>query len=129
MKKTHKRSNGSNGKPLPPPPAKIMAEINGLIEETIRRIKCRNEQIQNLKRDVSTLQTFNSKLIEDVKAKEQMISALNERNSKMKNMALDILNKKIDADGKLLFWRTLAVLLLVSNIVCSVFALVDMLIK
>lgn len=129
MKKKHKRSNGSNGKPLPPPPAKIMAEINGLIEETIRRIKCRNEQIQNLKRDVSTLQTFNSKLIEDVKAKEQMISALNERNSKMKNMALDILNKKIDADGKLLFWRTLAVLLLVSNIVCSVFALVDMLIK
>ncbi|MBQ9740697.1 MAG: hypothetical protein IJV91_07145 [Kiritimatiellae bacterium] len=129
MKKKHKRSNGSNGKPLPPPPAKIMAEINGLIEETIRRIKCRNEQIQNLKRDVSTLQTFNSKLIEDVKAKEQMISALNERNSKMKNMALDILNKKIDADGKLLFWRTLAVLLLISNIVCSVFALVDMLIK
>ena len=129
MKKKHKRSNGSNGKPLPPPPAKIMAEINGLIEETIRRIKCRNEQIQNLKRDVSTLQTFNSKLIEDVKAKEQMILALNERNSKMKNMALDILNKKIDADGKLLFWRTLAVLLLISNIVCSVFALVDMLIK
>ena len=129
MKKKHKRSNGSNGKPLPPPPAKIMAEINGLIEETIRRIKCRNEQIQNLKRDVSTLQTFNSKLIEDVKAKEQMISALNERNCKMKNTALDILNKKIDADGKLLFWRTLAVLLLVSNIVCFVFALVDMLIK
>ena len=129
MKKKHKRSNGSNGKPLPPPPAKIMAEINGLIEETIRVIKCKNVEIINLKRDVSTLRTFNSKLIEDVKAKEQMISALNERNSKMKNMALDILNKKIDADGKLLFWRTLAVLLLVSNIVCSVFALVDMLIK
>ena len=129
MKKKHKRSNGSNGKPLPPPPAKIMAEINGLIEETIRVIKCKNVEIINLKRDVSTLRTFNSKLIEDVKAKEQMISALNERNTKTKNMALDILNKKIDADGKLLFWRTLAVLLLVSNIVCSVFALVDMLIK
>ena len=129
MKKKHKRSNGSNGKPLPPPPAKIMAEINGLIEETIRGIKCRNVEIINLKRDVSTLRTFNSKLIEDMKAKEQMISALNERNTKTKNMALDILNKKIDADGKLLFWRTLAVLLLVSNIVCSVFVLVDMLIK
>ena len=129
MKKKHKRSNGSNGKPLPPPPAKIMAEINGLIEETIRGIKCRNVEIINLKRDVSTLRTFNSKLVEDIKAKEQMISALNERNTKTKNMALDILNKKIDADGKLLFWRTLAVLLLASNIVCSVFALVDMLIK
>jgi hypothetical protein len=129
MKKKHKRSNGSNGKPLPPPPAKIMAEINGLIEETIRRIKCRNEQIQNLKRDVSTLQTFNSKLIEDMKAKEQMISALNERNSKMKNTALDILNKKIDADEKLLFWRTLAVLLLIVNIVCAVPALVNVFIK
>ena len=129
MKKKHKRSNGSNGKPLPPPPAKIMAEINGLIEETIRRIKCRNEQIQNLKRDVSTLQTFNSKLIEDMKAKEQMISALNERNSKMKNTALDILNKKIDADEKLLFWRTLAVLLLIVNIVCTVPALVNVFIK
>ena len=129
MKKKHKRSNGSNGKPLPPPPAKIMAEINGLIEETIRVIKCKNVEIINLKRDVSTLRTFNSKLIEDMKAKEQMISALNERNSKMKNTALDILNKKIDADEKLLFWRTLAVLLLVSNIVCSVFVLVDMLIK
>ena len=129
MKKKHKRSNGSNGKPLPPPPTKIMAEINGLIEETIRRIKCRNEQIQNLKRDVSTLQTFNSKLIEDMKAKEQMISALNERNSKMKNTALDILNKKIDADEKLLFWRTLAVLLLIVNIVCAVPALVNVFMK
>lgn len=129
MKKKHKRSNGSNGKPLPPPPAEIMAEINGLIEETIRGIKCKNVEIINLKRDVSTLRTFNSKLVEDMKAKEQMISALNERNSKMKNTVLDILNKKIDADGKLLFWRTLAVLLLVSNIVCSVFALVKVLIK
>ena len=125
MKKKHKRSNGSNGKPLPPPPAKIMAEINGLIEETIRGIKCRNVEIINLKRDVSTLRTFNSKLIEDMKAKEQMISALNERNSKMKNTALDILNKKIDADKKLLFWRTLAVLLLIVNIVCAVPALVN----
>ena len=125
MKKKHKRSNGSNGKPLPPPPAKIMAEINGLIEETIRGIKCKNVEIINLKRDVSTLRTFNSKLIEDMKAKEQMISALNERNSKMKNTALDILNKKIDADEKLLFWRTLAVLLLIVNIVCAVHALVN----
>ena len=125
MKKKHKRSNGSNGKPLPPPPAKIMAEINGLIEETIRVIKCKNVEIINLKRDVSTLRTFNSKLIEDMKAKEQMISALNERNSKMKNTALDILNKKIDADKKLLFWRTLAVLLLIVNIVCAVPALVN----
>lgn len=125
MKKKHKRSNGSNGKPLPPPPAKIMAEINGLIEETIRGIKCKNVEIINLKRDVSTLRTFNSKLIEDMKAKEQMISALNERNSKMKNTALDILNKKIDADKKLLFWRTLAVLLLIVNIVCAVPALVN----
>lgn len=125
MKKKHKRSNGSNGKPLPPPPAKIMAEINGLIEETIRGIKCKNVEIINLKRDVSTLRTFNSKLIEDMKAKEQMISALNERNSKMKNTALDILNKKIDADEKLLFWRTLAVLLLIVNIVCAVPALVN----
>ena len=126
MKKKHKRSNGSNGKPLPPPPAKIMAEINGLIEETIRGIKCKNVEIINLKRDVSTLRTFNSKLIEDVKAKEQMISALNERNSKMKNTALDILNKKIDADEKLLFWRTLAVLLLIVNIVCTIPVLVNM---
>lgn len=125
MKKKHKRSNGSNSKPLPPPPAKIMAEINGLIEETIRGIKCKNVEIINLKRDVSTLRTFNSKLIEDMKAKEQMISALNERNSKMKNTALDILNKKIDADEKLLFWRTLAVLLLIVNIVCAVPALVN----
>ena len=125
MKKKHKRSNGSNGKPLPPPPAKIMAEINGLIEETIRGIKCKNVEIINLKRDVSTLRTINSKLIEDMKAKEQMISALNERNSKMKNTALDILNKKIDADEKLLFWRTLAVLLLIVNIVCAVPALVN----
>lgn len=129
MKKKHKRSNGSNGKPLPPPPAKIMAEINGLIEETIRGIKCKNVEIINLKRDVSTLRTFNSKLIEDMKAKEQMISALNERNSKMKNTALDILNKKIDADEKLLFWRTLAVLLLIVNIVCAVHALVNVFMK
>ena len=129
MKKKHKRSNGSNGKPLPPPPAKIMAEINGLIEETVRGIKCKNVEIINLKRDVSTLRTFNSKLIEDMKAKEQMISALNERNSKMKNTALDILNKKIDADEKLLFWRTLAVLLLIVNIVCAVPALVNVFIK
>ena len=129
MKKKHKRSNGSNGKPLPPPPAKIMAEINGLIEETIRGIKCKNVEIINLKRDVSTLRTFNSKLIEDMKAKEQMISALNERNTKMKNTALDILNKKIDADEKLLFWRTLAVLLLIVNIVCAVPALVNVFMK
>ena len=129
MKKKHKRSNGSNGKPLPPPPAKIMAEINGLIEETIRGIKCRNVQIINLKRDVSTLRIINSKLVEDMKAKEQMISALNERNSKMKNTALDILNKKIDADEKLLFWRTLAVLLLIVNIVCAVPALVNVFMK
>ena len=129
MKKKHKRSNGSNGKPLPPPPAKIMAEINGLIEETIRGIKCKNVEIINLKRDVSTLRTFNSKLIEDMKVKEQMISALNERNSKMKNTALDILNKKIDADEKLLFWRTLAVLLLIVNIVCAVPALVNVFMK
>ena len=129
MKKKHKRSNGSNGKPLPPPPAKIMAEINGLIEETIRGIKCKNVQIINLKRDVSTLRTINSKLVEDMKAKEQMISALNERNSKMKNTALDILNKKIDADEKLLFWRTLAVLLLIVNIVCAVPALVNVFMK
>ena len=129
MKKKHKRSNGSNGKPLPPPPAKIMAEINGLIEETIRGIKCKNVEIINLKRDVSTLRTFNSKLIEDMKAKEQMISALNERNSKMKNTALDILNKKIDADEMLLFWRTRAVLLLIVNIVCAVPALVNVFIK
>ena len=129
MKKKHKRSNGSNGKPLPPPPAKIMAEINGLIEETIRGIKCKNVEIINLKRDVSTLRTFNSKLIEDMKAKEQMISALNERNSKMKNTALYILNNKIDADEKLLFWRTLAVLLLIVNIVCAVPALVNVFMK
>ena len=129
MKKKHKRSNGSNGKQLPPPPAKIMAEINGLIEETIRGIKCKNVEIINLKRDVSTLRTFNSKLIEDMKAKEQMISALNERNSKIKNTALDILNKKIDADKKLLFWRTLAVLLLIANIVCAVHALVNVFMK
>ena len=129
MKKKHKRSNGSNGKPLPPPPAKIMAEINGLIEETIRGIKCKNVEIINLKRDVSTLRTINSKLVEDMKAKEQMISALNERNSKMKNTALDILNKKIDADEKLLFWRTLAVLLLIVNIVCAVHALVNVFMK
>ena len=129
MKKKHKRSNGSNGKPLPPPPAKIMAEINGLIEETIRGIKCKNVEIINLKRDVSTLRTINSKLVEDMKAKEQMISALNERNTKMKNTALDILNKKIDADEKLLFWRTLAVLLLIVNIVCAVPALVNVFMK
>lgn len=129
MKKKHKRSNGSNGKPLPPPPAKIMAEINGLIEETIRGIKCKNVQIINLKRDVSTLRTINSKLVEDMKAKEQMISALNERNTKTKNMVLDILNKKIDADNKLMFWRTIAVLLFAVNIAGFVSALVKVLIK
>lgn len=129
MKKKHKRSNGCNGKPLPPPPAKIMAEINGLIEETIRGIKCKNVQIINLKRDVSTLRTINSKLVEDMKAKEQMISALNERNTKTKNMVLDILNKKIDADNKLMFWRTIAVLLFAVNIAGFVSALVKVLIK